>query len=116
MCKISNLLIYRYIVLNEKTKEHIRIVRKQLFSKSDKVLGVLCRGTDYNSHPSKHPIQPEPHRVESDAQQILTGVWQCFPGNRRCRNLQTVSGKIWRKDGCGESNQICGERRDYNKE
>lgn len=66
-------LYKKYIVLNEKTKEHIGTVKKQLFSESDKVLGVLCRGTDYNNHPSKHPIQPEPHQVINDAQQILTG-------------------------------------------
>lgn len=66
-------LYKKYIVLNEKTKEHIETVRKQLFSESDKVLGILCRGTDYNNHPSKHPIQPEPHQVMADAQQILTG-------------------------------------------
>lgn len=66
-------LYKKYIVLNEATKKHIERVRKQLLGDSTKVLGVLCRGTDYNNHPSMHPIQPEPRQVIDDASRLMLG-------------------------------------------
>lgn len=69
--KWSN-LYKKYVVLNNVTKEHIEDVYKQLFNASDRVLGVLCRGTDYNNKPHLHPIQPEPQRVIEDAWEQLT--------------------------------------------
>lgn len=65
-------LYKKYIVLNRETKEYIEKMRGQLFVKSEKCLGVCCRGTDYNNHPSKHPRQPEPRKVIEDARHIMS--------------------------------------------
>ncbi|MBD5468178.1 MAG: hypothetical protein HDR21_08535 [Lachnospiraceae bacterium] len=64
-------LYHKYIKLNEKTKKHIDDVYQELFHKSDRVLGVLCRGTDYLNAPPLHPIQPEPQMVISDAKKLM---------------------------------------------
>lgn len=38
----------------------------------ERVLGVLCRGTDYlNNHPKNHPVQPQPQEVIRKAQEIM---------------------------------------------
>ena len=48
-----------YFVLNSKAAEYINDNAKKLFSPTDKVLGVLCRGSDYvNMKPSGHAVQP----------------------------------------------------------
>ena len=50
----------KYIRLNSKTREYIEAEYKQLFEGKRKVLGVICRGTDYLAlKPSGHPVQPE---------------------------------------------------------
>lgn len=49
----------KYVRLNAETEAYINELRAQLWGK-EKVLGVLCRGTDYRDlKPKKHPIQPE---------------------------------------------------------
>lgn len=40
----------KYIVLNEKTARHIEAVYQQMFSDDDRVMGVLCRGSDFFWH------------------------------------------------------------------
>lgn len=54
----------KYIRLNTKTKEYIGKEYQRLFSDKTKVLGVICRGTDYLAlKPSGHPVQPQTKEV-----------------------------------------------------
>lgn len=54
---VSGIKIYS---LKFKTREYIEAEYKQLFEGKRKVLGVICRGTDYLAlKPSGHPVQPE---------------------------------------------------------
>ena len=54
-CKIYK----EFVVFNKNTKEYIDNEYNTLIPKNKKVLGVLCRGTDYTSlKPKWHPIQP----------------------------------------------------------
>lgn len=62
---------HKYIRLNDKTKKHIDGEYQRLFSQSGRVLGVLCRGTDYLNEPHLHPIQPEPSMVVQDAKKLM---------------------------------------------
>ncbi len=64
-------LYHKYIKLNIKTKNHIDDIYQELFYQSNRVLGVLCRGTDYLNAPHLHPIQPEPQRVIQDARKLM---------------------------------------------
>lgn len=53
-------------ILNESNK-----IRKKLFHKSNNVLGILIRGTDYISmKPKGHPIQPNPKIVIKDVKKM----------------------------------------------
>ena len=53
-------LCRKYIKLNQKTEQHIDQVYSKLINKNDRVLGVLCRGTDYIAlQPKGHPKQPQ---------------------------------------------------------
>lgn len=49
-----------YIRVNEEIMKCVETLNKEFFpNKEEKVLGVLCRGTDYTSlKPKNHPIQP----------------------------------------------------------
>lgn len=50
---------------------------KQTINPSQRVLGILCRGTDYTlKKPKWHPIQPEPLEVIEKAKQVMTDM-QC---------------------------------------
>ena len=54
----------KYIHLNKKTSQYVEQEYKQLFSGKQKVLGVICRGTDYLAlKPSGHPVQPSTEQV-----------------------------------------------------
>ena len=56
-------LFHKYIRLNKETEEYIDSVQEKLF-KEERILGVLCRGTDYQAtKPKGHPIQPEVEQV-----------------------------------------------------
>lgn len=49
----------REIQFNEKTQQFVDNEYKSLIAENQKVLGVLCRGTDYtHKKPKDHPIQP----------------------------------------------------------
>jgi len=72
-----------YIKIKKSFDEHIRIKQK-LIERYDticsellgnkKVVGVLCRGTDYTSlKPYAHPIQPEVSDVIDKAEEFLSG-------------------------------------------
>lgn len=57
--KVWSWVYQKYVKLNEKTAEYVEREYETLL-KGKKVLGVICRGTDYTStKPKYHPIQPE---------------------------------------------------------
>lgn len=61
--KVWRDLFHKYIRLNEKMKERVAFAEKELF-KGERILGVLCRGTDYKeTKPKGHPVQPEAEMV-----------------------------------------------------
>lgn len=52
-------LYENFVRLNDATREYVDGEYQTLFSGKRKVLGVICRGTDYTTlHPSGHPVQP----------------------------------------------------------
>lgn len=56
----------KYMPLSDDMKAAIASAEKKCFGskKISKVMGVLCRGTDYtNLHPYNHPVQPSPQRM-----------------------------------------------------
>ncbi len=64
-------LMHKYVTLTpEIEKECDKYIAEHFSGK--KVLGILCRGTDYlMSKPSGHPVQPEPEQVITDAKHLL---------------------------------------------
>lgn len=64
-----------------KVKTDISQQADETFSKffgTDRVLGILCRGTDYrNKRPKNHPIQPEADVVIREAERIME-EYQCI--------------------------------------
>ena len=64
-------LMHKYVKLKPEINQGCDDYINKTFS-SQKVLGVLCRGTDYTvSKPSLHPIQPEPEDVIRDAKELM---------------------------------------------
>lgn len=65
-------LFKNYIKYNETTREYLSSEYDQILMNKGKVLGVLCRGTDYLlKRPSKHPIQPNPSDVIIKAEEAM---------------------------------------------
>ena len=61
----------KYLVLSSEAERQAEKKYKELLG-GKKVVGVLCRGTDYsNSHPIGHPIQPKPEKLIIKAEQFL---------------------------------------------
>ena len=49
----------KYICLNAKTREYVEKEYQELFANKKRVLGIICRGTDYLAlKPAGHPVQP----------------------------------------------------------
>jgi hypothetical protein len=62
----------KYIRFNEATREYLANEYNKILRDKQRVLGVLCRGTDYLvCKPALHPIQPEPEEVIKKAEIIL---------------------------------------------
>jgi hypothetical protein len=62
----------QYIRFNEFTYNYIDKEYKTVLKGKNKVLGVLCRGTDYVLRkPEGHPIQPEPEKVIKKAKEVM---------------------------------------------
>ena len=60
-------LFSKYIKFNNKTKEYLQKQYENILSGKGRVVGVLCRGTDYVLYrPKGHPVQPEPQDVIKD--------------------------------------------------
>lgn len=62
----------KYIRLQPHVEEALKKEYAHLFSKKDKVLGILARGTDYvKLRPSGHPIQPTVERLLEKAKEVM---------------------------------------------
>ncbi|MDR2431604.1 MAG: hypothetical protein LBD99_05070 [Candidatus Margulisbacteria bacterium] len=65
-------LFQKYIRPTAETQKYFDNEYKSLLKNKPKVLGVLCRGTDYLlSRPPGHQIQPEPRSVLSKAREVM---------------------------------------------
>lgn len=71
----------RYIRFSRETEMKLQEMRDSVMPQDVKILGVLCRGTDYLlKKPKNHPVQPEPQVVIKDAEAIMKSmdVIMCF--------------------------------------
>lgn len=83
--------VNRYIKYSDEAEKVIDETYKRLINPDDKVLGVKCRGTDYNAlKPVGHPIQPEAEEVILKAEGLIKdkGYTKIF--------LATEDKKIWK--------------------
>ncbi len=65
-------IFQRYIRINKKTKVYLENIRELYFPKEGRIVGVLCRGTDYTIiRPKGHPIQPSPVDVIKDVKKVM---------------------------------------------
>lgn len=70
--KIWGELYRSFFQLNKETEEYILNETKQIFQKTDNVLAVLCRGTDYTiCKPKGHPVQPEIEDMLKEIKQVI---------------------------------------------
>lgn len=69
--------VRKYIRLNDDALRKVQSEYDRLFAKGDKVLGAICRGTDYaNGKPKNHPVQPTPMQAVEKAEEIFNKT-QC---------------------------------------
>lgn len=63
----------KYLRLNKTMQIEIEHQEKKIFKgHKEKILGVLCRGTDYVSlKPFRHPVQPTPEEVIEKAKEVM---------------------------------------------
>jgi hypothetical protein len=62
-----------YIKFNKTTNDFLSNEYKNIMADKNKVLGVLCRGTDYLlKKPAGHPRQPEPSEVIDMAKEVMS--------------------------------------------
>jgi len=67
----------RYMPFSDKMQTIIESIYEQFPLKENKVLGVLCRGTDYTTiRPYNHPVQPSVDVVIQKAEEIME-EYQC---------------------------------------
>lgn len=65
-------LYANFVHLNDTTKQYIETEYQTLFSGKRRVLGVICRGTDYITlHPPGHPVQPSVDDVIVHCKKLL---------------------------------------------
>ncbi|MDR3058228.1 MAG: glycosyltransferase family 4 protein, partial [Prevotella sp.] len=66
-------LYKKYIRPNNETQAYLTKELDTILQAKGKVLGVLCRGTDYlYIKPSNHPVQPDPMDVINRTKQVMT--------------------------------------------
>lgn len=71
-CKLWRLYTHKYMRYSDTMLREIDRIYNQLINKTDRVLGVLCRGTDYvHGRPFGHPIQPTAEEVIKKINEIL---------------------------------------------
>lgn len=65
-------LVRKYVHVNKKILEKVQVFLEDKHFNQKKVLGVLCRGTDYNNlNPDNHPIQPSISQVIQKIHEFL---------------------------------------------
>jgi hypothetical protein len=70
--KYYNRLFKSYIRPNKPTQDYLSTDENKILSGNRKLLGVLCRGTDYtHKKPAGHNIQPDPYDIIPKAENIL---------------------------------------------
>lgn len=66
------ILYHKYIKFSKPTLEYLEGVRLSIIPANARVLGVLCRGTDYlQKKPRNHPVQPDPSVVIEMVKHVL---------------------------------------------
>jgi hypothetical protein len=71
--KYYNGLFQTYIRPNKTTQDYLAADESKIFIENRKLLGVLCRGTDYTrKKPAGHEIQPDPKEIIINAKDIIT--------------------------------------------
>ena len=69
-------IYHKYIRLNRNTQIYVNDIKESLIGEY-RVLGVLCRGTDYRSlKPKLHPVQPDVDVVIADTKAAME-KWNC---------------------------------------
>ncbi len=64
--------VKKYITLSDEAAKRLEQEYNNLFHRQEKVLGVICRGTDYaNGKPKNHPIQPSIENMICKAEEIF---------------------------------------------
>jgi hypothetical protein len=70
--KYYNGLFQAYIRPNKTTRNYLAVDEGKIFTENRKLLGILCRGTDYvHKKPAGHEIQPDPKDVIIKAKEII---------------------------------------------
>lgn len=65
-------VVSNYLIMNETTKNCVDKEWKKLFLEKERVLGIICRGTDYTYlKPKGHPIQPEVLDIVKKANTVI---------------------------------------------
>ncbi len=65
-------IFHQYIRINPTAKAHLETIREQYFPQGARILGVLCRGTDYTAiRPKGHPVQPSTAEVVNDVKKAM---------------------------------------------
>lgn len=82
----------RYMQMSDAARECVEREYQRLFAGEGRILGVLCRGTDYTAdRPSQHNIQPSPDEMYAKIDEMMRkhGCGKIF--------LATEDGRIYRK-------------------
>jgi hypothetical protein len=67
-----NGLFQKYIRPTKVTKDYLAADEARIFIENRKVLGILCRGTDYtHKKPAGHEVQPDPDDVIMKAEDVI---------------------------------------------
>lgn len=71
LCAEWRTLFAKYLRVRGDISGEVDVLYNKLFE-GKRVLGVLCRGTDYiNNRPKNHPVQPEPGEVIKKAVEVM---------------------------------------------
>jgi hypothetical protein len=63
----------KHIIYNDTTAEYLRDIHEKCFKGRGRIIGVLCRGTDYVAiKPKGHPVQPAPSDVIKDVRKAMS--------------------------------------------
>ena len=109
LCERWRLEAQKYIHPTVHLTEEVERVERELFgTEPSRVLGILCRGTDYlQGRPSGHPVQPEPCDVIDKAREMMVRL--------DCRHiyLATEDEEIYRlfRDAFGDAVKTAQKKR-----